>query len=567
MKSLGIVDAPQNSTACLVEDGEVLACVAEERLCRIKKCGGFPRLAVTEVLSSTGTEPEEVDTVRAGFSGLDMASRLVFDTLNMPPAPIIGRPLEQFVVAGFEAYRWSVLNSPLRFVDTSASNRLFARKVRSMGLKNATIEHENHHLAHAAAGHYTSGFDRSVAIIIDAYGDGASGGVFSCMERDIEHLSRFPVSASLGYFYGCVTELLGLRFGFDEGKTMALAAYGKPMDYGTLHNLFEVDGIELSGDGTRLRRLSSLSYARALGEGKKRDLACSAQTVVEEVVCELVQNAVEATGLHKVVLSGGLFLNVKLNGLVSQLDGVEDVFVPPDPGDGGCAMGAALLAFAGSGRLRRDRMEHPYLGPEAERPSAAELERTFGGKVTVTEHADITGLVGSELLPAGKLVGVYWGRMEYGPRALGNRSVLADPTNPDSPDQIRATIKKRPPYQPFCQTVLESAAEDYIINPKGLNAPFMTLALPATERSKEETPAVVHVDGTCRPQVLAKGVNQPYYHLIEAFARETGVPVVLNTSFNRSGEAIVHTADHVITNLLEGGLDAVVIGDVLVERV
>ncbi len=566
MKVLGIVDATQNSAACLVENGEILACVQEERLSRVKHCGGFPVLAIREVLRATDTRPGEINVVRAGFSEYDLPLRLLSGVLNPGPTRMMDHPLEAVKVAGIEAYRRTVRSTPLVRLDTRLSKGLFGRRVRGTGLGAARVEHVNHHLSHVAACHFTSGFDRALALSIDAYGDGFSGGVYACMGRDIERLSSFPLSASLGYFYGCITELLGMRFGIDEGKTMVLAFYGKPLAYGRLKGLFSVDGLELRGDAVALGGLSTIRYSRLLSGDRKRDIAASAQDVLEDVVTELVTNAMDETGLRNVELSGGLFLNVKLNSRVAQLDGVDDVFVHPDAGDGGCAVGAALSAFAPKGRLPRSRMDHAYLGPGAETPTLRDMERAFGRRVQVSEHADVAGLVGSELLPAGKLVGVYWGRMEHGPRALGNRSVLADPTNPASPHRIRTTIKRRPEYQPFCQTVLDRDADAYIENPKGIDAPFMIIAFPATERSREDTPAVVHVDGSCRPQVLSRDVNEPYYRLIEAFAGETGVPVVLNTSFNRSGEPIVHTAEQAVNDLFEGGLDAVVIGDLIVER-
>jgi carbamoyltransferase len=562
---LGLVDLAINSAACLAEDGAVLAAVAEERTTRVKRCGGFPSTAVAACLREAGRRPGDVERVAVGYRGYEAAIRAwsSLPSARLPPATLSSWR-ERLPVQALEGYRaLRERSGSLSYIDGWASRRILAAHLRRSGVR-APVEHLGHHLCHAAASHLTSGDRRSLVVVADAYGEGRSGGVFLGDGPEVEALSSFSADASLGYLYGAATELIGLRFGFDEGKTMALAAYGTPRHADTLREGLTVESLAITGTATAARRLLSLRWAAALGGRARDDIAASAQAVLEGLVSELVQRAVDETGVRDVALGGGVFLNVRLNGRVLALDAVRSVSVHPEPGDGGAAVGAALLASARRGTFRPQALPTPYLGTSLAGGAVEALGRDR--RLSVERGPDALARAGGELLPSGRLVGTFMGRMEWGPRALGNRSVLADARDPSAPEQVRRRIKRRPAYQPFCQSLLAGAARRHLANPKGARAPYMVLAFDSTPEAREETPAVVHVDGSCRPQVVEPGANPPFEELIRAFGRATGVEAVLNTSFNASGEPIVERPEQALAHLLAGRVDALVVGDALVTR-
>ncbi len=501
--------------AALVRDGELVAAANEERFSRKKLHRGFPERSLRFVLERA----EAPDAI--AVAGLYRRKRLL-DRL---------RELAE------------ELEAPLYFVE--------------------------HHVAHAASAYYTSGFDRCLTVTVDAAGDGLSATVWVCERGRMHRVATDSYYDSLGDFYANVTELLGLEPMKDEGKVMCLAAYAEPdqralewiesevitVEEGRIRNLLGA----VSGEAVRRLKRSPLA------ELDRERLAATAQRALERLLLRYFEHHVEEHGERRVAYAGGVAANVIANmRLREELD--LDLFVHPNMGDGGLAVGAALWAWAqeelARGRTPRPRrLEHVYLGPEYDRSGVERALEEHG----LLDRAELVGrdpeAIVSRLLE-GKTVAVFQGRMEYGPRALGARSILADPRDRAIVDKLNRDLG-RDEYQPFAPTILEERAEEYLHNP--CRAPFMTLAFRATDEFRREAPAVVHVDGTTRPQTL--GDELPFYReILEAFEGETGVGAVLNTSFNLHGEPIVCSPEDAVRSFLKGTADVLWIEGYLVER-
>ena len=561
---LGVHDSPFDSGSTLLREGKVVAAVQEERVARVKHCGGFPLDAIRSILEFTGTKPVEIDHVAIGFKDhifpLQVIQHLQVRGSSLNP---LESGVHRLALRAFESYESSARRGYHEKMDRGLSDLFVGHMLRKIGI-DCEFERVDHHLAHAASAFYSSGFEECLIVTADARGDGASGTI-NVGDRDgIHRVSTSPVSGSLGHLYGGVTELLGFGYGSGEGKTMSLAAYGKPTDaVGIIGSFVEVKGLQVKGRLSPHHRLTSCILKGFLDDRRGEDIAYAAQKTIESTVTRLISNAISELNIHNVALAGGIFLNVKLNQRISDLPGVRDVFVHPAAGDSGVSTGCAMVIQAERYGLKPVRWDNVFLGSEY---SNDEIRRQLDRAGLSYEYVeDIGGFIGEEILPSGDLVGWFQSRMEYGPRALGARSVLADPREEESPSRIREAIKNRPQFQPFCPSILKSAEDLYVENPKGLNSSFMTMSFKAKSRMLEEAPSVVFIDSTTRVQSV-NSQNSHFRELIEAFGRETGVPIVLNTSFNRSGEPIVCSPGNAIEDFVNCGLDWLAIGNYLVGR-
>jgi len=566
---LGINDMIQDSSACIIKDGRIVAAVSEERLNRIKHAGGFPFLSIGEAIKISNIKAENIDCIAVGNSGYEFGLRMLTHPFkrNAVWSSAPNEPLNYFNIRNFIIYRKILENAAsLRKADSFLSNKVAKMYLKKLGFKKPKTYFVNHHLSHASSAFYTSGHKKALILVLDAYGDGKSGGVYVGNDTSIEELNAFGPDNSLGELYGTITAIIGYRFGCDEGKTMALAPYGKPILYDYFDNLIKITGIDLKGDFTKKRRLSYLNLLKILKNYKKEDIAASIQKILEKKVTTLVENAVSQTGINKVVCSGGVFLNVKLNKKIHELDCVKDFFVFPSPSDEGTSIGSALYLNNNLNGSKTKKIEHTYFGQEFSSSDIMNELKKYKNKLKFQEITDISGYVAEELISKGKIVGWHQGKMEFGPRALGNRSIIADPRNNNSPEKIRKKIKKRPVFQPFCQSIAKGSEKDYVNNNKDIDASFMAVAFEATEKAIKKTPAVVHIDKSCRPQVLKKSVNERFYNLIDKFRKHAGVGAVLNTSFNSSGDAIVNAPEQAIKYLLNKKINYLAIGDYLLQR-
>ncbi len=555
-----------DTSAVLVSDGEVVAADAEERFSRKKHHSGYPRNAIEYVLKEGGIEKEDVDYVVVPWPNASYFSKLREKWSELKLGEIIGK------LRGMR---------PMRINDNA--------EIVHYGKEfpNAKIRKIDHELSHASSTYRSSGYNKALIITID--GDGvdkgmlSSGGVFVGNNGEIECLTISPLSGSLGYFYSAVTDELGFKCFDGEGKTMGLAAYGDPgICYDKLTALAPVvDGLKTKGCKNRDMRINiglgfhgrydnyffkyfSNPYLRYLkNRYGHKNLAAAAQKILEDRVIELVSNAVEHTGINKICLAGGVFLNVKANKKVRELPGVKEVFIYPNAGDGGATAGASLQLYHElTGEKTVDKMEHTYLGP---RYNKEVIESELRKNNLVFEHVgDGIGAIAAGLITKNKVIGWFQGRAECGPRALGSRSVLADPRDGKMRERINTVLKNRDWFMPFAPSMLEDRIESYVENPAP--SPFMIQAFDIVKEKLEEIPAVMHVDGTARVHTVKRNVNERYYDVIDCFQDITGVPLILNTSFNKHGLPIVNTPGDAIEHLKGGCVDVLVIGDFVVYR-
>jgi len=549
-----------------MRDGHVLAAVQEERICRIKHSGGFPWSSINKVLNISRISPSEIDIVAVGATCPEL---LIHIPQKISRSTTFLNPLKSrkdfYKIYFFEHYRLLRAKfSLIEKLDASLSNFMLRQALKKLKI-HGTVYRIDHHTCHAASAFYSSGFRKCLVITADARGDGISSTVSIADERGIQRLSSSPESASMGHFYGGVTEVLGFRYASDEGKTEALSAFGSYSDaYEKLGAYVYVDEIALQGHMAPYQRLISAPFSRLLKNFKREDLAYAAQTILEKTFCELTRRAVEATSISCIALAGGIFLNVKLNKKIMELSSVKDVFIHPAAGDHGIPTGAGFTIYNELYGLKPRRWEHVFLGNEYREEEVRSILIRNNCKFDFIE--EIGAYVGEELLPKGKIVGWFQGRMEYGPRALGARSILADPRRVNLLKKIRVTIKKRPNFQPFCPSMLKETERKYVFNPKKVDSSFMIIAFDAKQRMINEAPAVVFVDTSTRIQTVKKEHNKQFYDTMKSFAKVSGTPILLNTSFNKSGEPIVCTPSQALHDFRTSGLDSVVIGNFLLSK-
>ncbi len=533
---LGIHDG-HDAGAVLIDRDRIFA-VNEERLNRIKKYRGFPELSVRKVLEMANASPEDVEVIAvAGI--FRKLSRL--------------RELEANLKGLF--------------------GRDFKRKVLLV----------EHHLAHSASAYYTSGWRDALAVSIDAAGDGLSSSVYVARDGEMVRIAQSTYVDSLGDFYASITELLGFKPMRHEGKVMSLASYGNPTY--DLSAIIELNGLSFDNrlgvvGVEATRRLAEffgypLSRAKEIANQMKRgkldgelqkkaiEIAASAQKHLEKLVGEL---GLELKGYSlPVAYAGGVAQNVKANAVLRRILGDNNLWVFPAMDDGGLAFGAAVFVRAQMERLdgkwRPFKLEHVYLGPAYGKSEVEELLRSEGVEY---EEVNVPAFV-ADALEEGKLIGFFQGAMEFGPRALGNRSILADPRDDGVKEKLNVALR-RDVFQPFAPSMLWGRAGEYLEDPNGRPNEFMTMSYTASEEFRVEAPAVVHVDGTTRPQAVRREVNPTYYEIIKAFERKTGLGAVLNTSFNMHGEPIVCSPADALKTFRNAGLDVLVVEGFAVTR-
>lgn len=563
------ISTTHDSGATLLQDGELLAAVNEERFNRTKHYGYLPFKSIEYCLETGNVTPSDLDAVAVPSEVLRTDARLLLDadveTTNVSQASL--SLVKKLTRESVETLR--------RASSRNTEIPTYARTVEFPdGLEVALV---NHHEAHAASAYYCCGHDEALVVTLDGLGDRLSGTVWHGHDGELENLRQWDRTGSLGWFYGIVTQALGWWIGNGEGKTMGLASYGESNSdvVRALQDILpEYDDGDL-GDGYDFSRSSSwevhdthhwsfeeAEYVESLiDEYGREQVAAGAQSVLEEQVLNIVEPWLEHTGVDHLATAGGVFLNVRVNQRILEATDVDDYFIFPNAGDGGLPTGAALSTHRYlDPTFRPYELAHPYYGPDI----TNDVPEVLDGRLLSYSRPDEIIERCADFLADGKIVAWCQGRMEYGPRALGNRSILVDPTRDDSMDRVNRRVKFRDSWRPFAPSILEEAIDEYLVNPT--YDPFMITSYEVREDKRDEIPAVTHVDGTTRPQVVRREVNGPYWRLIDAFADRTGTPVVLNTSFNLSGEPVVCTARNAIQTFYDSGLDALAIGEYLLTK-
>ena len=602
MRVIGISPLDQDSTVCLVEDGDIIAAIGEERFSREKQHEGFPYLTLQYLFEHYSLTPESIDRVVYSFFDASKERDLMFRAKylydeqakctdfgkvfsafrNLPPVPkkiynILGVAESKLRIRkGWGKEVFYKVASQVDFV-----GRKIHEKNLTDGLKGAAADHQywqeellkgldkfniqnkliryEHHMCHAANAYYTSSFDDALIVTLDGYGSGLAGSISVGHNGQIERIHALYYPASLGEFYERVTSSLGFRPGRHEGKIVGLAAYGDPkLLSDTVRSFFDVSEGDVYYKLPRNRffsRYLASCYA-------KPEVAAAYQEVLEQVICEYVSYYVRQTGLANVVLSGGVVANVKANQRIFEIPGVKKIFVHPGMGDGGCSVGAALLHVANRIGLHPSPIKDVYLGPEYTDKEIEQALRDEG--LSFEKPLNLEKRI-AELLTSGKIVAHFNGRMEYGPRALGNRTIMYHAKDPDVNLWLNTQLG-RTEFMPFAPATLYEERERCYKNIQGAEhtAQFMTITFDCTDFMLEHCPAAVHVDGTARPQLVAQEANPRFYNIIKEYHKLTGNPSIINTSFNMHEEPIVCTPKDAVRAFVLGNLHYLAIGNYLV---
>lgn len=562
MNILG-VHIGHDSSAALVKDGQIISDVAEERFTRTKHYAGLPIQAIEYCLSSNNFTIKDIDIIAIPSSGPVPELNFLFD--------LKGSQKEHQRTPG------RILNQIRRIMQYSSMGPPLYIKKFPLGVKTKII-HIDHHLAHAASAYYTSGSkDKQVIVTLDGAGDGFSTCVWLGESGDIKPLLKLGTNSSLGWFYSNVTEALGWWHGDGEGKTMGLAPYGDFKK--TLHLLDKFhpkfkDGalVQQHSYGQPFVWNESGAIQWHFDQANKiqdivdkhgsEDIAAEAQRVLEEQVMEIIIPWLKKQNTDRLSCAGGVFLNVKLNQRIWEKANLSLHHIFPNPGDSGLAVGAALYAYYQvNPKANVYPLDNIYWGPSYSNKEIREVldQRNLTYKTSNNVASDT-----AKLLAQNKIIGWFQGRMESGPRALGGRSILMSATKSENKDIINAKVKFREAFRPFCPSILEEKFDDYLLNTR--KEPFMVTSFNAEDKKKDKIPAVVHVDGTVRPQTVSKQANTLYWNLLKEFGDLTGEPILLNTSMNIKGEPIVCHPREAIRCFFDTGMDALVIGNFILEK-
>ena len=566
---LGIHDG-HTAGSSVIRDGRIVASVSEERLTRLKSDAGYPRRAIEEVLRLAGCGAQDIHTVALGTRF--MHEREFYSNWDWYRKGYSHQMQERHLDADRRIY----------FIEQRLSERK-EEIVGHLGVPHQRIKVIEHHQAHGATAYFGSPWactgESVLVLTLDGSGDGICATVSIGEKGKMERLSETPSEASLGKIYSRVTYLMGMKPWEHEYKIMGLAPYadqnGVERSYEVISRLIDLDdGGLMFRRGTRLSTNYCYSYLKRQLENHRFDWVAGAiQRLVERLVVTWVKNAVAHTGIRKVVCAGGVFMNVKTNMLLLELPEITDLFVFPSCGDESIAMGAAYQAYAEYHPERGGKIAIPplgpiYLGPKFSQQEIEEAlsEKRVEGRYRLEYHKDINENIAS-LLASGEIVARFDGRMEWGARSLGNRSILAPPMNPEAVRELNAAIKQRDFWMPFAPTILSERQHDYIVNPREMPAPYMVLAFPTTEEGRRDLVSAIHpYDFTSRPQVLERQANPGYYDLIERYQALTGVAGILNTSFNLHGEPIVCTPADAIGTFERSGLKFLALGPYLLSK-
>ena len=591
MHILGVSCYYHDAAAALLRDGQLVAAAEEERFSRVKHDFAFPANAIRYCLQE------------AGISGSDLDYVVFFEK------PF--RKLDRILASVLQSYpqSWKVFRESM--VGWMLDKLWVAGTLQAeLGISRDKILFSDHHLSHAASAFFCSPFEEAAILCVDGVGEWPTVGCGVGRDREIRFSRQMEFPHSLGLLYSAFTAFLGFEVNEGEYKVMGMAPYGTPryvdkvwkvvrqnddgsfsldMSYFCFHHsttrMFNQRFIDLFGE-PRPANLpfftAATGYPRYFGERPSdfieqsrvnehyADIAASIQRVTEDLLIGMAKSLQKETGLKKLCIGGGVALNSVANTRILREAGFEELYIQPAAGDSGGALGAALLAYHSVlGKPRGFRLEHAYWGQQY---NASEISSFLRGEnIPHREAANRDELLNrvTEYLMNGKVVGWFQGRFEWGPRALGNRSILADPRNPAMKDIVNSKIKFREPYRPFAPSVAaESATKFFDLGSAAQQYParYMLYVTPVHAEHQATLPAITHVDGTARVQTVFQEHNPLYYGLIERFGQATGVPVVLNTSFNLRGEPIVTTPANAFSTFSRSEMDCLVLGNFLIEK-
>ncbi len=562
LKILGINDAITDSGVAYCEGNKLVTAVSEERFTRKKVQGGFPEQALAYFAKEHKKDLPRIDKiVIAGILTPTLITRIFgriekIDKYEKKKNPLFATILD------FVEYKMKLTTRlrpeswPVNIIKKISEIALRKRLPRE--LKNKPIVFVEHHLAHVCAAFYSSGFEEALVASFDGFGDSYSGKIYLAKNRKTERLFTADALDSFGLFYSLVTVFLGLKEHKHEGKVTGLAAFGDSTKIKTKFPFELSQDMKLKYTGLHGKKgLKSLK--KELAGHKKEDIAAWLQENTEKSVCKIIQHFLRKTGQKNVCLAGGLFANVKLNQKIHEMKEVDNIYIYPAMSDTGIPHGAVCAILK-----EKSRLESVFLGPKY---SEQEIEKTLKEYKLTYQKTDNIEKEMANILARGKIIARFEGGMEYGPRALGNRSILVQATDRKINDVLGKKLK-RTEFMPFAPIILEEFAKEYIQNLKGaeFTSKFMNISFPVTEKMAKTCPAAVHVDKTARPQIISEQDNPGCYKILEEYCKKTGIPVLINTSFNVHEEPIVMTPEQAIKSFLNTGLDCLAMGNYLITK-
>jgi carbamoyltransferase len=555
MVVLGIHDGKDAGVA-LLDGGRVLFAANEERYSRRKLHFGFPALALDRMFRHTGIRLQDIQAVTVGFEAMVEDSGAAYDYSGEPR-------LRQKVYSAMTRSLGPLMNTDLaafgslQLMKLMSRNKAELRHQVSLAGIQAPIHFMNHHRCHAASAYYMCGKDPALVVTSDGGGDGISGGVFIGRNGRLENKASFSKLNSAGVFWEIITQLCGFNPERHGGKITGLAAYADGKEaYRVLSELFgycaRTGGLE--NRGQRAFRDAFELMRERTGRFGIEELSSGAQRILDEAFVETVRDAVERYGIRDVALAGGTFANVRTNLRIREVPGVESVFIFPHMGDGGIALGSALLYHAQHEPLPVAELPHLFWGDEwSEAQIRAEVEATPG---IHSERLDDPAEEIAAALARKHVVGIFHGRMEFGPRALGHRSIIAEPTDRTMMDWLNKRLA-RTEFMPFAPIILEEEAPRYFEDFAGSAYPsrFMTTCLRCTALCRERAAGVVHLDCTARPQTVNREIDGYVHRALTRYQAKTGLPLAINTSFNKHEEPIVGSPADALGELRRGAVD------------
>lgn len=568
MVILGLNYFFHDSSACLVQNGQLKSALEEERLNRDKHTREFPRMAAKRCLKEVNLTFQDVDHIAVSIQPKhNWSNKLGYVFSHLPGLVRSG--------------------NFLRFVGHHVGHTYMMQRnfwawyneIWGKSTKKPKVHFIEHHLSHVGGSFYVSPYKSAALLGIDGSGEWATTWLGHGKDNRITKLSENFFPHSLGSFYEAVTQFCGFKPNYDEGKTMGLAPMGNPETYlAEVNKIITVDKegrFRLDLSYFNFQYLAAKRYSdkfeKVFGPARKpdeafsqrhQDVAAAFQRVLEDKVLEICDILHEKTGEDYLVIAGGVSLNSVMNGRIVRESKFKDVYVMPAAGDNGTALGAAYYLY--NGILKQDRNfvhDNPYLGTSY---SNEEIKAVLDGAKLKYDYVEDICDRAADLLQSGNIIGWFQGRMEVGPRALGSRSILANPAFPDMKDKINAEVKFREAYRPFAPSAILEAKDEFF--DLEVEAPFMLKVCQVHQDKQSIIPAVTHVDGSARLQTVGKELHPRYYEVIQKLGTKTGVPVVLNTSFNIQGEPVVESPKDAIRCFWSTGLDALVIGNYVLRK-
>ena len=565
MYTLGISCYYHDSAAALLKDGHVIAAVEEERFSRKKFDDDFPKLAITWCLKEAGITPEQIDSVAFYDKPILKFERLLDNYIAVAPRG---------------------LNSFLDVIPKWLHKRLWIKTDIKKYLKgfNGEIIFPEHHMSHAAHTFYTSPFEEAAILTVDGVGEWTTASFGIAKNNTIQLTNDIRWPHSVGLFYSAFTYFLGFQVNEGEYKLMGLSAYGKPKYYDLIINNL----IDVKDDGsihlnmkyfafTHDKVMTNDKFSKLFGIPPKKkhdetlqihfDIGASAQKVLEEIILKMAQHVYKKTRMKNLCFGGGVALNGVANYNLLKNSPFDNIHIPPSPGDAGSAVGCAQYSYYIHHSQKKNIENNPsvtirenvYVGPSY---TNEEIRKFLDSDKVSYEKLDEQSLLErtAKLISEGNIVGWYQGKMEWGPRALGNRSILADPRDAKMKDILNEKIKHRESFRPFAPSIMEEYVSDYF----DIDVPSPYMLMVTNVKQPKKIPAVTHIDGTGRLQTVSAESNPLYYNLINEFYKITGIPVLINTSMNVMGEPIVNTPEQAYAMITKTDMDCIIMGDNLI---